>query len=411
MNNSQVLFKTKNISVKPKITALLLILAMVVSLLPMTVLADGVTLAAPVIQTILVPVTLGNTLEITFNKNIAAVPAAIDLNQTFKVKQGDTSLGIAGCALKTGTPNVLVISTVIAMTATGTITIRYDADEGKIVATDGARVRSFKKVVPYFRDASAPKITTQPENIKVKVGELASLSVVVAPVTALETLTYQWYKYSALSNKDGLKVFTRVGELIPGATAATYTPVPTAVAGKTYYYCIISHTDPSALGQMTTTTRSHSAKVIVFTKMNAETPKITTQPTGAKVNVGAPAVNLTVAAAPVAAPGVLSYQWYKYVPQYTRNESNPGKFSGITISGATAPTYAAPAATAGITYYYCVVTNTDTTMPGKQKVSVKSAVVKVNVVDPAAETTVSTRPGKQQPKQDSQNNDEDRDRD
>ncbi len=388
MNTEFTLFRSRKLASQLKITALLLTLALIISFLPMTVLADGPALPAPIIQTILK--TGDKTLAITVDKDInaATLPLAADLGDAFKVKQGDVSLGIAGCALG-ASAKVIVVTTVIAFTGDSNITIRYDADDGGIRATDGSRLRSFKLAVPYSRAASAPRITTQPKNIKVKVGQAASLSIVVAPVTAPETIAYQWYSYPSLSNKDGLKVFTRVGTLIPGATAATYVP-PTATAGKTYYYCMVSHNDPNAPGEKTTTTRSHAAKVIVFTQMNAETPKITKQPTSLKVNLGAVA-SLTVAAAPVSPPGTLSYQWYSYVPENNRGESKNGKYRGTAIAApaGTAATFTVPTATAGITYYYCVVTNTDTTVPGKQKVSIKSAIAKVTVIDPAATIAAS----------------------
>ncbi|MCC3377910.1 hypothetical protein, partial [Cohnella sp. REN36] len=49
------------------------------------------------------------------------------------------------------------------------------------------------------------------------------------------------------------------------------------------------------------------------------------------------------------------------------------------ISGATSATYAAPTGTAGTTYYYVVVTNTDSSATGQQTATATSGVAKVTV--------------------------------
>ena len=399
MNTQYPGLRTKKSTVSPKIAACLLILAMVVSLLPMMVFADGGSLHAPVVETIVVD---SGNLKITFNKDIAALPAQIVLNQAFKVTQAGISLGIKSCTVLN---NIITITPNTAIAGTGIVKIRYEADEGKILATDGTRVHSFKKTVPYL---SAPRITTQPKNIRVKVGQPVTLTVAVLPVKT-GSLSYQWYYFPAVSNKDDKKNFAKLGKPID-TNSPQYSLDPSflAVAGKTYFYCEISHVVP---GLKTAITRSHAAKVIVFTQMNAETPKITTQPTSLKVNINGTAT-LTVAA--TVTKGTLSYQWYKYTPKSNHGMTNDGRFRGTKVgmnsASLTLDVASGLTKTAGITYYYCVVTNTDTTVPGKQNVSVKSAVVKVTVVDPAVTTSAgSTRPTYTKTDYNWQNHENDRD--
>ncbi len=109
---------------------------------------------------------------------------------------------------------------------------------------------------------------------------------------------------------------------------------------------------------------------------NAETPKITTQPADVTVNVLGTA-NLQVAAS--VGKGSLSYQWY-------RNTTN-SSIGGTSITGASGSSYSAPTTTAGTTYYYCVVTNTDTSVSGTQTATATSSAAKV-VVNAAAPSII-----------------------
>lgn len=100
---------------------------------------------------------------------------------------------------------------------------------------------------------------------------------------------------------------------------------------------------------------------------NAAAPSITVNPTDMTVSVGGTA-NLSVAAS----GGVsLSYQWYS-----NTSNSNSG---GSLISGATNSTYSAPTTAVGTTYYYCVVTNTDSAATGNKTEIAKTNAVKVTV--------------------------------
>ena len=70
-----------------------------------------------------------------------------------------------------------------------------------------------------------PEITKQPENVQWKVGEEAIPLTVEATISS-GTISYQWYKD---------------GNLIPGATSASYTPDKTN--GKGSYYVVVSNAD------------------------------------------------------------------------------------------------------------------------------------------------------------------------
>jgi autotransporter-associated beta strand protein len=143
--------------------------------------------------------------------------------------------------------------------------------------------------------------------------------------TGTGTLTYQWFSNATNSNTGGTS--------ITSATNATYT-APTATAGTTYYYVVVS-------GSCGTAT-SNAVAVVV----NAATA-ISTQPVApaAVCPNGTSSMSVTATGA-----GTLTYQWFS-----NATNSNTG---GTSINLATEDTYTAPTATAGTTYYYVVATGT-----------------------------------------------------
>ncbi len=80
-------------------------------------------------------------------------------------------------------------------------------------------------------------------------------------------------------------------------------------------------------------------------------PMISEQPSGATYRVGDTATALSVTASTTDA-GTLTYQWYSN----TTGTAAPA--ADTAISGATASSYTPSTEVAGMTYYYCVVTNT-----------------------------------------------------
>ncbi|WP_235533064.1 S-layer homology domain-containing protein [Paenibacillus sp. Leaf72] len=103
---------------------------------------------------------------------------------------------------------------------------------------------------------------------------------------------------------------------------------------------------------------------------NASTPTIDTEPTDKTVNVGDNA-NLSIAAS---GDATLSYQWY--------SNSTNSTVGGTPIGGATSASYSAPTTSAGTTYYYVVITNTDSSATGNPTATAtsNSAGVTVNVL-------------------------------
>lgn len=113
-------------------------------------------------------------------------------------------------------------------------------------------------------------------------------------------------------------------------------------------------------------------------KKNAETPVIKTQPQGTSYNAGEKAKALTVAAS-VTDGGKLSYQWYKN----TKNSTT----GATAIKGAVSSSYTPVTTTAETSYYYCVVTNTNSKVSGKTTASTTSACVGIVVNAKAQQTT------------------------
>jgi len=138
--------------------------------------------------------------------------------------------------------------------------------------------------------------------------------------------SYQWYSNTANNSTSGT--------LISGATTSTYSPNTTTI-GTVYYYCLI--TQPSTLG---CSVKSNTSELVV----NAA-PTITTQPQSSTVCQGGTPTLLTIAY--TNGVGTPSYQWYSNTTNNTT--------TGTAISGEINSSYAPPAATLGIVYYYCVI--------------------------------------------------------
>lgn len=119
---------------------------------------------------------------------------------------------------------------------------------------------------------------------------------------------------------------------------------------------------------------TNSAAIAVKARTNAKAPEITVQPKDTPAVVGKPA-KLSVTAQ-TQDGGTLSYQWYK-----TDLVDKDGK----AIPHATGASYDAPAEQTGISYYYCVITNTigDGEGVGLTTAEVKSATAQVAVTKDA----------------------------
>jgi hypothetical protein len=137
---------------------------------------------------------------------------------------------------------------------------------------------------------------------------------------------------------------------------------------------------------------SATLTVVIAPTTHAATPLIGVQPQGGEVYTAAadPAHELSLsvsAQAPDAASGgALSYQWY--------TATAPDGTGGQAIVGATDASYTPERNAVATTYYYCVVTNTNTSVNGEKTAQKRSAVATVSVVKRAqTSAVVITDPG------------------
>ncbi|MFD7525624.1 S-layer homology domain-containing protein, partial [Paenibacillus chitinolyticus] len=225
-------------------------------------------------------------------------------------------------------------------------------------------------------NAATPSIDTQPTGSTVNQGDSNPSLSVAASVSDSGSLSYQWYSNAANS--------TNGGTAIVGATSAAYA-APTTTKGTTYYYVVVTNTNSGVSGTKTATAASSVAAVTVNALTNAAAPSIDTQPTGSTVNQGDSSPTLSVAAS-VSDGGVLSYQWYSNVANSTNG--------GTAIVGATSASYSAPTTPVGTTYYYAVVTNTNSGVSGTKTATATSgiAAVTVNALTNAAAPSINTQP-------------------
>ena len=227
---------------------------------------------------------------------------------------------------------------------------------------------------PYLRnfcDAKAPLLITQPEDKAVGEGRGATLS--VSATVSKGMLSYQWYEVPDRINSGGMAII--------GAKEASY-DVPASEVGIKYYYCLVTNTDATVIGEKATSIATRAAAVTTMEAIaHPQTPLITVQPQDTTVSERALA-RLTIGAS--VSRGTLSYQWYE-----NSNKTNSG---GQLIAGATNTYYNAPTATLGTRHYYCVVTNTDPTATESQTTSLASNAVAVTVNVAVPPIVITTQP-------------------
>jgi hypothetical protein len=246
------------------------------------------------------------------------------------------------------------------------VTNTNDEAEGATVVRIASSVAAL--TVGTLADAQTPVILSQPSSAALTPGSAATLSV-SARVTDGGTLSYQWHGGVSGSNS-----------IISGATQASYTTPVLETEGVYSYYCVITNTNDGAYGEKTATVTSSVAVVTVAETppppppppplVDAKTPAISAQPSGASIGAGERAT-LSISAS-VSDGGTLSYQWYS-----NTQASNAG---GASIGGAGASSYTTPVLNAdGSYYYYCVVTNTNNAATGAKVATVGSNVATVTV--------------------------------
>ena len=213
--------------------------------------------------------------------------------------------------------------------------------------------------------AVQPVISEQPKDAYAKLNspELV-FEVKTEPVPEGETLSYQWYK---AENK------TETGTEISGATEASYKITDTSTETKCYFYCIVKNTN--ADNNKSEQTESERAKCHITDgqiQSDALNPEITEQPKGKTLRLNS-AEQLTLRVKAVSKDGgTLSYQWYKAV-------SSEAEGTAVTGADKAEYTFTPDTTSAGMTYYYCLVTNTNNTVQGEQTASKKSAYAAIEV--------------------------------
>lgn len=193
---------------------------------------------------------------------------------------------------------------------------------------------------PAQGDAAAPVITAQPEDIMLRNGQQTTGLMVEAYSGDGGSLTYQWYSNASDSNSGGTAV--------DGATKSVYIPDVTA-DGTAYYYCVITNTNLALSGKTSAEATSDCAEVTVYS--TAETPRITAQPQGSSYVFGAQDEALPIEVEAAVSKGELTYQWFS---------SASGSYDDAQkIENANSPAYIPDITERGATYYFCEVTNTD----------------------------------------------------
>jgi hypothetical protein len=209
-------------------------------------------------------------------------------------------------------------------------------------------------------DAAVPVIISDLSTTQVEYNQNAAAAPLDATATVTDggTITYQWYSNTTNST---------VGATALGVTTPAYTP-STATVGTTYYYCVVTNTNNAATRTKTAQTTSAIASIKVNTLVNAVAPVIiSTAQVEYNQNVAAAALDAT---ATVTDGGTISYAWYSNTTNST---------VGATALGVTTATYTPSTATAGTTYYYCVVTNTNNAATGTKTAQTTSAIANIKV--------------------------------
>ena len=184
-------------------------------------------------------------------------------------------------------------------------------------------------------EIKAPEIIKQPQDLNLKHGEGGAL-LVEATTEEDATLSYQWYQA-----KDATS--TANGTLLDGATNASLAIDKNTPVGMTHYYCVVT---ASRDGESKTTTSNIA--IVTVQRPALQVPVIKTQPQDLNLKHGDGGMLSVEATAEEGA--TLSYQWYQA-------KDATSTANGTLLDGATNASLAIDKnASAGTTYYYCVVT-------------------------------------------------------
>jgi hypothetical protein len=222
-------------------------------------------------------------------------------------------------------------------------------------------------IQPVF--AEKPVITTQPTDVRVKLGELMTIAVevstIIPPAGKLSNVKYMWYKNDTPTSIGGTKT---------NVTSSTFTQVVSAIR-TSFYYCEVTNEASNADGtdKKTAVTYSRAVTTEVYEVTAAENPLIMEQPQPATYMKGSVVVPLSCIARSTDG-GSISYQWY-----YSGIKSTA---QGQQIVGASGANYIPSSSFQQEQFYYCEVTNTiNPVSGGTLTTKLFSDVVSVNVIN------------------------------
>ena len=314
-------------------------------------------------------------------------------------------------AYAAGGGDVTINGTVLTSGGSRWVDFNAMTNEVKVVMGGKTYVLTVQMDPSMGTDADYPDILRDPKDASYELNAAAEALVVEAESTDGGALSYQWCISQNPFIDQGGPIVSRASVLaapsdsddtwflddpafaefsqylggvtpIPGANQSAYTP-PTDAAGTTHYLCIVTNTNPGALGEKRVWTASYSAAVSVYDPSGtpAQPPVITVQPQDATYTVGQPAAELTVEAS-VTDGGTLSYQWYGEMPGVTDGP--------VMIPDATESSFDPTMTEVSTAHYYCVVTNTNPSASGAKTATATSRTAVVTYTDGTAPVDAQT---------------------
>jgi hypothetical protein len=228
------------------------------------------------------------------------------------VKTLGTSLGAVSSGTVSGKPVTLTAGAkdiyVVVEDAAGNISSPYQIQAAAYSGGGGGVV-----------NAATPTITG-PVGGNYTTGDVPTPLSVTASVTDGGTLTYQWYSNTTSS--------TSGSTAITGANSSSYTP-STAIAGTTYYYCVVTNTNTAVSGTQTATVNSTIVSVVVTSGgggSDVTPPSFTGTPTVSRTSDVAATISFTTDEAGTAYYIVLPAGT---TPAPTSAEVQAGTYSGL----------------------------------------------------------------------------------
>jgi O-Glycosyl hydrolase len=292
-------------------------------------------------------------------------------NHTGKLIQGETGTSYTASFTVEGIYHFYVIITNSNPSVSGRKNISVRSDPVTVIVNDSKNARYpiiTKQPASGVEIYLGPTMTVEPLEVTVDTGDGDENSY-------QWDISYQWYEAKTPTNDNGI--------LIEGGTTKSLNPIgriqESNEPGDYYYFVVVSNTDYKVAGRRVSSVISYPALIRVGRNRNAGIPEISAQPLGEIYFIGNPVIPLTVTAESDDG-GTLSYQWYS-------NTSNSNK-DGTLIQGATGSSYAPPVNTntPGRSYYYVIVTNTNTYAANPTSTTVSKAVELV-VISPSTDAS------------------------